>query len=445
MRLTDRRADARIGGTLAERHVGEDRRLLRRLLMQARGSNAARASVAERRPPIAENQPLKIVMTVAYADERWGGHEIALCRALAQRGHEVVLLTSTIAPPRYGRYRLPAGTLETSGFRIVRVPAGPVALEAPLLASMRRALRMLDADIYHAHESFQPATLWTALACRRARRPFVLSQHATGSFGRGWASLLYRAHLHTWGRWILHQAARVIALTPSAARSLDPFIPPEHVRIVSSGVDCWRFTPAGPGDHRLAGLERPVVLYAGRLARNKDVPTLVRALALLEHGSLVIAGTGPEQEEVLDLCYQLLGARRYRFLGTIPHQQMPPLYRSADLFVLPSRVEPFGLVALEAMACGTPAIAAAAEGPSSFLPQHLLFPPGDVQALAARMLEVYAHLATERVHARQHALGYAWERVAARVEDVYRSVLGDHGPGHLTCGLTRSDADADAP
>jgi glycosyltransferase involved in cell wall biosynthesis len=374
-----------------------------------------------------EYQPLKIVMTVAYADERWGGHEVSLCRALARRGHEVVLLTSTIAPPRYGRYHLPLGVEETSGVRIVRLPAGPVALEAPLVADMRWRLRALAADIYHAHESFQPATLWTALACRRAGRPFVLSQHATGSFGREWASLLYRVHLQTWGSWILRQAACVIALTSSAARSLDPFTPRGRLRIIPSGVDCSVFTPAGPSDHRLAGLERPVVLYAGRLARNKDVPTLVRALALLEHGSLVIVGTGPEHEKVRGLCHQLLGAGRYRFLDTVPHQAMPLLYRAADLFVLPSLVEPFGLAALEAMACGTPAIAAAAEGPSSFLPRHLLFPPGDAHSLAARIIEVSARLPTERLLARQHAVGYSWDRVAARIENVYQFALENHG------------------
>lgn len=370
-----------------------------------------------------QGRPLKIVMSVAYADPRWGGHEVFLCRALAQRGNEVTLVTSTMSPPRYGRHDLIPGHEEVFGFRIVRLPPGPSALEAPLIPGMQALLHSLRADVYHAHESFQPATLWTALASQRTGRPFILTQHVTGSFGRWWAPLLYHLHLRSWGWWILRQATAVIALTASAARPLSPFISRERLHIIPSGVDRALFAPDGPIDDRVAALARPVILYAGRLAPNKDVPTLIRALALLGKGSLVIAGSGSDHVEVHRLCQQLLGAERYRIIEPIPHQDMPRLYRAADLFVLPSRVEPFGLVVLEAMSCGTPAIAAAAEGPASFLPERLLFPPGDAAALASRIDDVLSRLNDERELALRLAADYSWERIAGQVEHVYRAAL----------------------
>lgn len=371
------------------------------------------------RHPMAGDERLTIVMTVAYADPAWGGHEIALCRALARRGHAVTLVTSTMSPPRYGRVRFPAGASLDGDVRLIRLPAGPSPLESPLLLGMLRTLRALEADVYHAHESFQPATLWTALATRRTHRPLVVTQHTSGRFGRWWASPLYRAHLLLWGARVLRQASTVIALTSATAHHLRGLVPPERLRVVPSGVDGSLFTPDGPRDPAVAGLPRPVVLFTGRLAPNKDLPTLVQAMARLERGTLVLVGTGPSETDIIALSRTLLGPERVVFLGRIPHERLPAVYRSADVFVLPSRVEPFGLVLLEAMACGTPAIAAVAEGPSSVLPSDALFSPGDVDGLVTRLETVLADPERHRARALSIAADYTWDHIAERVEAIY--------------------------
>ncbi len=367
---------------------------------------------------------LRVVMTVAYADRRWGGHELFLCRALAQRGHDVTLVTSTMVPPRYARHsrcETLAEYEQVFGFRIVRVPAGPTVLEAPVVPKMLGVLGRLPADVYHAHETFQPATLWTALTARRNRRPLVITQHASGEFGRRWATVLYRMHLRLWGSMILRQAGRIIALTPGGAQSLSSFVSKEKLHVVPSGVDVTFFRPDGPLDDRIAQLKRPVILFAGRLVPNKDVTTLVRAFALTgQKGTLAIVGAGPDYAEVSRLCGAILQSDRYRVLDPVPHQSMPEVLRAADVFVLPSRVEPFGLVLLEAMACGTPAVAARAEGPASFMPERLLFPAGDSDALASLLTAVLCRLPEERCFALQLARNYSWDRIAAQVEELYR-------------------------
>jgi D-inositol-3-phosphate glycosyltransferase len=149
---------------------------------------------------------------------------------------------------------------------------------------------------------------------------------------------------------------------------------PARVEIVPPGVDHSVFRPSGRSGERLRerlGLDgRPLLLFVGRIQPLKGVDVAIRALAALEDASstLVVVGgpSGPagtaEEERLHSLVADLGLAARVLFLPPQPHDALADFYRAADVCVVPSRSESFGLVALEAAACGTPVVAAAVGG-----------------------------------------------------------------------------------
>ena len=125
----------------------------------------------------------------------------------------------------------------------------------------------------------------------------------------------------------------------------------DRTRVWSRGVDTEAF---GPGPRDALDFPRPIFLYAGRVAPEKGLDALLR---LELPGTTVIVGDGPDRAR-LQATYPAV-----RWLGMRPHVELPPLYRAADVFVFPSRTDTFGLVMLEAIACGCPVAAYPVTGP----------------------------------------------------------------------------------
>jgi D-inositol-3-phosphate glycosyltransferase len=137
-----------------------------------------------------------------------------------------------------------------------------------------------------------------------------------------------------------------------------------------------------------------------------------------------------EQHRLANLCTELGVNDTVRFLGAQPHSSLPAFYAAADVLVMPSHYESFGMVALEAMSCGTPVIASAVGGLSVLIEDEvngLLVPPADPESLAARLID----LLTDKVRAaalaqaaHQRAARYAWSRIAQDLCTLYRSLMG---------------------
>jgi D-inositol-3-phosphate glycosyltransferase len=218
---------------------------------------------------------------------------------------------------------------------------------------------------------------------------------------------------------------------------------PARVRVVPCGVDTRRFRPLDPaaGRKRLGALagER-VVLYVGRFAPEKGVDRLLQAFAQLRTDRpvrlAVVGGDGPADPQVgrmrrlagelgLDGCVT--------FTGRVDHAELPHLYSAADVLAVPSAYESFGMVALEALACGTP-VAATPVGAMDELivPDRSgrvaeAFTPDELARALERVLAL-AHAGTDlgREEIRRTVLQYEWPRVARDVLRVYRSVLPVH-------------------
>jgi glycosyltransferase involved in cell wall biosynthesis len=201
-------------------------------------------------------------------------------------------------------------------------------------------------------------------------------------------------------------------------------------------VDLDRFSPSGP---RAARDGRHRILSLGRLVERKGVETTVRAMTAVPGAELVIAGGGDaiadaEQARLRSVAAAFGVQDRIRLLGRIARQDVPALLRSADAVVSVPWYEPFGMVPLEAMACGVPVVASAVGGHLDTVVDGrtgALVPPRDPAALAQRLRELLADparlAAIGSAAAARARSRYGWDRIAVETELLYRQVLAGEG------------------
>jgi D-inositol-3-phosphate glycosyltransferase len=252
---------------------------------------------------------------------------------------------------------------------------------------------------------------------------------------------------------ILERAHRVVATSPQERNDLETLVSKiGKVDIIPCGTDVSTFHPISKSEARkqlgIASKER-VILYVGRFDKRKGIETLIRATGelrtQLEQGEeidpqhlklLVVGGSDPneadgaERRRIEEIVNELdLGANT-DFVGMVGHDRLALYYTAADVCVIPSHYEPFGLVAIEAMACGTPVVASDVGGLKFTVISEetgLLVPPRDVSKFAqaiGRILtdEVWARKIRKQASARVQQ-NFSWTGVAIQLSDLYRHLL----------------------
>ncbi|WP_138899272.1 glycosyltransferase, partial [Streptomyces chryseus] len=214
-------------------------------------------------------------------------------------------------------------------------------------------------------------------------------------------------------------------------------IPSDKVSVVPCGVDTAEFTPYGPVADR-DGKYRHRLIQLGRLVPRKGAAVSIAALGALPGTELLIVGgpsadrldDDPEVRRLRDLAQQAGVADRVRFTGGVPGDEVAPLLRTADVVLCPGDYEPFGIVPLEAMACGKPVVASGVGGQLDTVADPAtgrLVPPGDPEALAraagALLADPALREACGEAGRRRVLSRYGWPRVAASTESVYGEVL----------------------
>jgi glycosyltransferase involved in cell wall biosynthesis len=170
---------------------------------------------------------------------------------------------------------------------------------------------------------------------------------------------VFSVYLKTLGRWTLNQADLILTYTDQERQGLKDLGVRSNIAVVKNGIDMQRFSPNGSGSKRIDN-DTPAILFVGRLVSGKRPIDTVRILAgIRERGiaaRLYIAGEGPLESKLRTVASELGVEEAVTFLGRIPYEEMPSLYRSADLLVLTSRNEGLPRTILEAMASGTPVV-----------------------------------------------------------------------------------------
>jgi D-inositol-3-phosphate glycosyltransferase len=250
----------------------------------------------------------------------------------------------------------------------------------------------------------------------------------------------------------MRMADRIVAATQAEEAQLEFLygVEDQKIVIIPPGVDVSRFYPIPDDEAKEAighsGCPR-MLLFVGRIEPLKGVDTLIRALAIVRESgelekqcySLAIIGGDPgaptekmtvEMTRLRALCTELNMEDLVLFLGKRAQDTLPYYYSAADILIMPSYYESFGMVALEAMACGTPVIASQVGG-LAFLVQDgitgFVVPGGDPCVLAKALTKLIQQPELRMrlgKQAAEYASWYSWDKISTRIRGVYEELLG---------------------
>ncbi len=381
-------------------------------------------------------------------------HVASLACALARLGADVVVHTRRDDPS------LAEVVPFVPGVRIHHVDAGP-AVPLPkdeLLPYMDDFADELSSrwlvdrpDIVHAH--FWMSGYAAVTAAEPLEIPTMLTYHALGREKRREQGLRdssppERLEIE---EWLARSVDHVVATT-AAERStvIEMGARPDSISVVPCGVDLDHFRPTGTRWPPPA--KRFRVVCVGRLVPRKGLTEVVRAVAQLPATELVVIGGPPDMmltedphaAAVRDLAAELGVEERVHLLGAIGRRDIPAILRSASAVCCAPWYEPFGLVALEAMACGVPVVASDVGGLAETVVDGvtgLLVPPRDPDAIAGavrRLMDDAPTAARMRAAALRRSRRYGWPEIAARTLRVMDEVQQVSADRHVGTGGDRS-------
>lgn len=358
---------------------------------------------------VARGVEVTFVAPQAVAEERDDGG----ARVLGRSG-ETSAYASPGAQPARPRSHLDAGTAYTGD------------LFGAVERFVERALAIAASerfDLVHAHDWMSwPAGLAVARAHGVPLVAHVHSLESDRSTGAGDARI---AALESEA---LHQAERVVCVSAyTAGRVVERYgVPRERLSVVHNAVE----RGAPPPAPRTPDPRTPLVLFLGRVTDQKGpevfLEAAARVLTLAPDVRFAVCGTGDRLGPAVERAAELGIARRVRFTGFLERPEVERMFALADVFVLPSRSEPFGIAPLEAVARGVPVIVSRQSGVSEVLAGALKVDAWDVEGLADRILAVLRRPALRASLAERAALDLAalsWEGRGERLERVFEEAL----------------------
>lgn len=373
-----------------------------------------------------------------------GSHVKALVPALAGLGADIHLVT-----PRLNGSE-PIEVLDP-GFTVHRVELAPwqsgdIVTDAHEANSRMTAYTELlvgeygTFDVVHAHDwlvaltafHFKHEYTWPLVATIHATERGRHDGHVDGPLSATIDRFEWQLCFETW---------RIIVTSRFMVDQLKNFwqVPANKIDVIPNGVDLGRYRRFTGQDlsvfrRRFADDDDRIIFHIGRLVHEKGTHTLVKAapeiLARFPNTRFLIAGRGPMSSKLQALASNLGVSERIDFLGFISNEDRDRLYQIADTAVFPSLYEPFGIVALEAMAAGVPVVASNVGGLAEVIDSFetgLLHTPDNPDSLAWAVCEVLRDSSEAKVWA-ENALEqlrtlFSWAHVARETAEVYERVV----------------------
>jgi len=250
---------------------------------------------------------------------------------------------------------------------------------------------------------------------------------------------------------VMDAAERIVAATDAEKSQLQDLygVDPQKITVIPPGVNTHHFYPIPSDEAKEAIGISPrdrMALFVGRIEPLKGVDTLIKAMSIVKKNChsficphyLIIIGGDPEgkteelsaeMERLQNLCKTLDLDEMVVFLGKRGQDTLPYYYSAAEVVVMPSHYESFGMVALEAMACGTPVIASRVGGLAHLIRDGetgFFVPAHDAEALAEKLRSIFVnHELRDQIGARaaEYAQGFCWEKITRQVLDVYQGLI----------------------
>lgn len=304
----------------------------------------------------------------------------------------------------------------------------------PLFLAIRRVCDEVNPDLIHAHHALDlPITVYLAT---KGRVPIVTTLHSFHALLGKEGDELERTRQLI--KRSLEVSSRMIANSDYVrGEAIDMGVDPDDVVVIPNGIDLGAWEPIRTEVARARlgyPLERTMVLFTGNLERRKGVDLLLDAVATLkdefEDAALVVVGDGEERERLERQARDLDLGDRVLFTGRVSFDDLRLWYNACDIYCAPSREEAFGIVYLEAMACGKPVVGPNTGGPREIVSDGetgLLFEVEDSQDLAGKLRQLLGDMQQARemgAEGRRVVEGrYSWEAIAQRTLDLYEETL----------------------
>jgi glycosyltransferase involved in cell wall biosynthesis len=310
-------------------------------------------------------------------------HVQSLAQGLANRGIEVQVLVCNQGMRRE--------VIRKGSLAVVKVPSPGTVASMHLGPSTPLWFRRLRVDLIHVHLPYPMADLCTWLT--RPRIPVLATYHSD--------IVRQRFLLHFYGPlrdWFLKRVDRILVTSAPIRENSTVLRPVEHkCRVVPLGVNLERLAPPPELQNRIKGIrasdDKPMVLFIGRLVKYKGLEYLLRAMVGVR-ASLHVVGEGPMRRALERICHDLQLDDTAHFAGIVTDDDLTVYLHACDLLVLPSigNNEAFGLVQLEAMACGKPVVSTNLPTGVPYVNLHgetgIVVPPRDSEALRSAILEL---------------------------------------------------------
>jgi len=364
------------------------------------------------------------ILTICYEYPPLGGGGSpvceGLCESLVTRGHHVDLVTSQFADLPVEEQRNGVNIHRTRCLRRHVHYTTTLEMLSGILPAMHKAVELSGNtayDLVHCH-FIVPSGLVSYLLATKTGLPYLITVHGSDvpGYNPDRFGLAHRLIRPVWKR-IVRSSRSIVTPTTYMGNLLKTHADPREMEVIPNGIHLPERGPAQPKNR---------IMMVSRIFERKGVDVLLRAYAELDTDwELVIAGDGPYLKAAKALAGKL--GVTVHFLGHVDKTQLPALYESARIFVLPSSRENFPVVLLEALKGGCAIITTKGSGCSEVVGEAgLLVEPGSARDLAnalAGLLADEQRIETLRQQSLQHIREFSWERIAARYEEHYRRIL----------------------
>lgn len=370
---------------------------------------------------------------------------ILLAKELAKSGHEIKFFAPRYNSKNYEDINLPAKELELGDNikikRLISLPAKFAGMQSRLAVPLplKSLFKEFKPDVIHTQLFFGVGLIAWRMA-KNFNIPLIGTNHTAIS---EFAKLPYlkieivkKASLK-YAVWYYSQCDFVTAPSASVFKEMIKYDFKKPCLVISNPIDTVIFSASNEKNNlkKKLGLSDQTVICAGRLAPEKNINVVIKALALakkkVKNINLAIAGSGKSEEELKLLTKKLKLEKAVKFLGSLSKTDLAELYQASEIFAIASTSETQSLVLMQAMACGLPAVAVN----SRALPEYVnaqngfIVKPGDHKAMAEKFVYLFKN-ESERQKLGQGAYDYVQKfsapNIARQWEEIYQKVIKDY-------------------